>query len=152
MGLRVRIQRREQPGQQPVAEDRALTSATVPFVMLSSPLGATSISPANPMAVADVFAAVRCLSDAAASIPLIPYRKTADGRTRGEGRLADLLRQPAPATTQANLVGPIVAHLNLYGNAYLGLFRDAEGKVEQLALLHPDRVTPELRSGVRSTP
>ncbi len=100
------------------------------------------------MAVADVFAAVRCLSDAAASIPLIPYRKTATGRTRADGRLADLLRQPAPATTQANLIGQTVAHLGLYGNAYLGLFRDAEGKVEQLALLHPDRVTPELRAGV----
>ena len=112
-----------------------------------SPMSATTISPNNAMTVADVFAAVRCLSDAAASIPLIPYRRTANGRTRAEGRLADLLRQPAPATTQANLVGQTVAHLNLYGNAYLGLFRDSGDTVEQLALLHPDRVTPELRAG-----
>jgi hypothetical protein len=27
--------------------------------------------------------------------------------------------------------------------AYLGKFRDAEGRVEQLALLHPDRVAVE---------
>lgn len=128
-------------------EDRALTAANVPPVMLQSTPGGGTVTPSSALAVADVFAAVRCLSDAAASIPLIPYRRTAEGRTRVEGRLAELLRQPAPATTQANLIGQTVAHLNLYGNAYIGLFRDADGKVEQLALLHPDRVTPELRAG-----
>ncbi len=40
-----------------------------------------------------------------------------------------------------------MAHLQLYGNAFIGKFRDAEGRVEQLALLHPDRVTVELRDG-----
>lgn len=131
----------------PKTEDRALTPANVPPVMLSSTPGGSTVTPSNAMAVADVFAAVRCLSDAAASIPLIPYRKTATGRTRADGRLSDLLRQPAPATTQANLIGQIVAHLNLFGNCYAGKFRDADGKIEQIALLHPDRVTPELRAG-----
>jgi HK97 family phage portal protein len=128
-------------------EDRALTAANVPPVMLASTPGGQTVTPSNATAIGDVFAAVRCLSDAAASVPLIPYRRTAQGRTRVEGRLAALLRQPAPATTQANLIGQTVAHLNLYGNAYLGLFHDADGRVEQLALLHPDRVTPELRAG-----
>jgi HK97 family phage portal protein len=128
-------------------EDRALTTANVPPVMLASAPGGQTVTPSNALAVADVFAAVRCLSDAAASIPLIPYRKTADGRTRAEGRLADLLRQPAPATTQANLIGQAMAHLQLFGNCYVGKFRDADDRVEQLALLHPDRVTPELRAG-----
>ena len=40
-----------------------------------------------------------------------------------------------------------MTHLLLFGNAYLGKFRDTEGHVSQLALLHPDRVTPELRAG-----
>jgi phage portal protein BeeE len=40
-----------------------------------------------------------------------------------------------------------VAHLALYGNAYLGKFVDAEGRIEQIALLHPDRVTVELAGG-----
>jgi HK97 family phage portal protein len=109
--------------------------------------GVPVVSPANALAIADVFACVRCLSDAAASIPLIPYRKTLDGRTRHEGRLSDLLRRPAPATTTANLISTAMAHLTLHGNAYLGKFRDAEGRVEQLALLHPDRVGVELRDG-----
>lgn len=133
-----------------VAEERALTAQTVPPtmepLMLPAP-GAPLVTPANALAIADVFACVRCLSDAAASIPLIAYRRTTTGRTRNDGELAELLRRPAPATTQANLIGQAVAHLNLFGNAYLGKFRDAAGNVEQLALLHPDRVTPELRAG-----
>jgi len=127
-------------------EDRALTTANIPPVMLSSTPGAT-VTPSNALAVADVFACVRVLSDAAASVPLICYRKTAEGRTRADGRLADLLRRPAPATTQANLIGQVMTHLLLWGNCYAGKFRDGEGRVSQLALLHPDRVTPELRAG-----
>jgi HK97 family phage portal protein len=114
--------------------------------MLNDSLGGT-VTPSSALAVADVFACVRCLCDAAASVPLIAYRKTNQGRTRADGRLAELLRQPAPATTQANLIGQAMAHLQLYGNSYFGKFRDPNGRVEQLALLHPDRVTPELRAG-----
>lgn len=132
-------------------EDRALSAAAhVPpsAVMLPSTVGGQPVTPSNALAVADVFACVRCLSDAAASIPLVPYRRTSTGRTRADGRIGDLLRRPAPATTQANLVGQTVAHLNLHGNAYIGKFRGPSGQVAQLALLHPDRVTPELRAGV----
>jgi len=131
-------------------EDRALSTtanaASSPSVMLDLAAPGT-VTPANALAIADVYAAVRCLSDAAASVPLIPYRKTSDGRTRADGRLSDLLRQPAPAQTQANLIGTAMAHLQLHGNCYFGKFRDADGRVAQLALLHPDRVAPELRAG-----
>jgi HK97 family phage portal protein len=90
---------------------------------------------------------VRVLVDAAASVPLISYRRTQEGRVRADGRLADLLTQPAPATTQSALIGQAVAHLNLYGGCYLGKFRDAGGRVDALALLHPDRVRPEIVAG-----
>ncbi len=124
-----------------------VTGGNLPRMFPTTPSGSPLVSPTNALAVADVFACVRCLADAAGSIPLVPYRKTADGRTRAEGRLADLLRRPSPATTTANLIGTAMAHLQLYGNAFLGKFRDADGRVEQLALLHPDRVTVELRDG-----
>ena len=137
------VEDREAPPVEPVAPVRTFAPAMFPTTTAGVPL----VSPANALAVADVYAAVRCLSDAAASIPLIPYRKTADGRTRADGRLSDLLRRPAPATTTANLIGTAMAHLQLYGNAYFGKFRDADGRVEQLALLHPDRVAVELRDG-----
>jgi HK97 family phage portal protein len=41
----------------------------------------------------------------------------------------------------------MVAHLSLFGNAYIGKFRNGDGLIDQLALLHPDRVTPELKGG-----
>ncbi len=116
-----------------------------PALFPTTPSGTPLVSPANALGVADVFACVRCLSDAAASVPLVPYRKTTGGRVRVEGRLSELLRRPAPATTTANLIGQAMAHLQLFGNAFIGKFRDAEGHVVQLALLHPDRVTVELR-------
>jgi len=148
--MSVRVEKRAWWGGRRRTEDRALSAAaqttSSPTLMLDLASPGT-VTPANAMAIADVYAAVRCLSDAAASVPLIPYRKTSDGRTRADGRLSDLLRQPAPAQTQANLIGTAMAHLQLHGNAYLGKFRDADGRVAQLALLHPDRVAPELRAG-----
>ncbi len=135
------------PRRRHVVEDRALTAATVPAMMLpSTPAGAT-VTPNTALQVADVWACVRVLSDAAASIPLIPYRRTAGGRQRAGGALADLLRAPAPATTQSALIGQTMTHLLLYGNTYLGKFKDSDGRVAQLALLHPERVTVELRAG-----
>jgi HK97 family phage portal protein len=127
-------------------EDRTLSASNVPPVMLeSTPGGPVTVNRA--LGVADVWACVRVLSDAAASVPLIPYRRTQDGRVRSDGALADLLRNPGPATTQSALMGQAMAHLQLYGNAYVGKWRDADSKVVQLALLSPDRVRPELRRG-----
>jgi HK97 family phage portal protein len=106
------------------------------------------VTPDNALCVADIYACVRCLSDAAGSLPLVPYRRTDTDRQRlYSGRLHELLTRPAPATTQANLIGQLVAHLNLHGNAFLGKFRDGDGRLEQLAPLHPDRVQVELING-----
>jgi len=128
------------------AEQRTLTRENVPSVMLSSP-PAGSVTPANALAGADVYACVRALADAAASLPLHVYRRQGEGRERLDNATAELLRSPAPATTTANLIGQLVAHLNLHGNAYVGKFRDGAGRVAQLSLLAPDRVVPEIKGG-----
>lgn len=128
------------------AEDRALTRQNVPATMLSAPPGG-SVTPTTALADANVWACVRCLADAAASLPLHVYRRTEGGRERVENPTAELLRRPAPATTTANLIGQLVAHLCLWGNAYAGLFRDSTGRVDQLALLAPERVRPEIKGG-----
>jgi hypothetical protein len=94
-----------------------------------------------------VWAAVRVLSDAASSLPLHVYRKTADGRERvTSGKLVDLLDRPGPATSQADLVSSLMAHLAIWGNAYLAKYRQA-GEVTQLDLLAPERIRPELEGG-----
>jgi HK97 family phage portal protein len=110
---------------------------------------AYSSTPERALAIGDVWACVRVLSDAAASVPLIPYRRTATGRVPlSTGKLASLLDRPAPATTQANLVAQMVSHLALWGNCYLGKFRGEDGRVEQLGLLFPDYVSVEMQAGL----
>lgn len=130
-------------------ENRALTKSSVPAVMLQSGAGGEAISARSAMTIADAYACVRVLADSAASLPLIVYRTRSDGgRERVEDGTGLLLRRPAPATTQHSLIGQLMAHLNLYGNAYVGKFRNAEGHVEQLALMQPDRVRPEAKNGL----
>jgi HK97 family phage portal protein len=117
--------------------------------MLPSVPGDTVVSPSNAMAIADCFACVRALADAAASLPLLVYkRQSGGGRDRVDNTTADLLRQPAPAVTQANFVGQIVAHLNLHGNAFCGKYKGADGTITQLGLLPPNAMTIELKGGV----
>ncbi|MGZ6670799.1 MAG: phage portal protein [Solirubrobacteraceae bacterium] len=108
---------------------------------------ATTVTPAQALAIGDVWAAVRVLADAASSLPLHVYRKNGDGRERvTSGRLVDLLDRPAPATTQADLISSLMCHLAIWGNGYVAKFRQ-QGEVVQLGLLHPERVRPELQGG-----
>jgi HK97 family phage portal protein len=127
-------------------EDRALTRDTIPAVFLPDP-SATSMGPNAALRIADVFAAVRVLAESAASLPLIAYRKTPEGRVRAGGRVQQLIDHPAPATSTAGLVGQLMVHLSLWGNAFLAKYRDQEGRVAALGLLEPDSVTVELEDG-----
>lgn len=129
-------------------EDRALTRETVPAVMLPAPGEGAPVTPQAAMRIADVFACVRALSDTAASLPLVAYRRTADGgRERFYGRLDALLSTPSPGATTANLIGTLVAHSNLHGNAYLGKYRDERGTVVQVAPISPATVTVTVEGG-----
>jgi HK97 family phage portal protein len=104
--------------------------------------------PSDGLQVADIFACVRVLAGAAASLPLIAYRRQGAGRVRLEsGRLSDLLQRPSPATTQANLVGQAMSHLLLHGNCFVGKFRGEDGRLEQVSCLDPPQVTVELVAG-----
>src|SRR5215203_2727557 len=86
---------------------------------------ASTVTPTAALAIADVWAAVRVLADAASSLPLHVYRKSGDGRERvATGRLADLLDRPGPATSQADLISSLMAHLAIYGAAYIGKYRE----------------------------
>lgn len=133
----------------PRAEDRALTAQTVPPAMLQSVPGGEDVTPRTALRIADAWACIRALSDAAASLPLVVYRRTGGGRVRIDGDTATMLRHPAPATTQAGFIGQLVCHLQLYGNAYIGKARPGgDGEVRELVLLPPERVRPELKAGL----
>jgi HK97 family phage portal protein len=115
-----------------------------PALLSSTPNG--PVTPDGALQIADAFACIRALADAAASLPLHVYRRTDGGRVRASGRTADLIGRPAPAMTTAALIGQIVAHLNLHGNAYIGKVRDGD-RIAQLVALLPDRILPRIEGG-----
>jgi HK97 family phage portal protein len=129
------------------AEDRALPTADVqpafPSLTTTAPLNVTT---ANALRVSDAYAAVRVLADSISSLPLHAYRRIDQGRVpAGENaRIVQLLRQPSPGSTSVDLISQIVVHLNVFGDAFVGLYR-ADGEIVQLGLLPPDSVQVELR-------
>jgi HK97 family phage portal protein len=128
------------------AEDRALTvKDTIPPAFPE--LGPTAMTTNTAMRIADVFACVRVLAESAASLPLIAYRRTDQGRVRAGGNAQELIDHPAPAVTTASLIGQLMANLCLWGNAYVAKYRDRDGRVVQLGLLAPDSVTVEIERG-----
>ena len=129
-------------------ESRALTRAGLPAVMFPVTDAGVIVSERGALNIADAYAAVRCLADSAASLPLHVYRRTTSGRVRDLGPTAELLDRPAPAVTTANLVGQLVAHLALFGESFLAIYRDAAGRPVQLGLLAPNLVSVELAGGV----
>jgi HK97 family phage portal protein len=127
-------------------ENRSLPPAVNELPIIGA-YTATPISPSAALGIADVWAAVRVLADAASSLSLHAYRKVDGGRERVDtGFLADLLDRPAPGTTQADLISTLMTHLAIYGNAYLAKYRSA-GAIVQVGLIHPDRIRPELQGG-----
>lgn len=128
-------------------ESRSLPPAENQLPLLTA-YTASPITPIAALGIADVWAAVRVLADAASSLPIHVYRKTANGRERVDsGKLTDLLDRPGPATSQTDLVSSLMSHLAIYGNAYLAKYRQA-GEIVQIGLLAPDRVRPELEHGL----
>jgi HK97 family phage portal protein len=117
-----------------------------PWVYYPAP--ASTVDAVAALATPNVWACVRVLTDAASSCPLIAYRRGDSGRQRVSGRTADLLERPSDTATQANLIGTIVEHLNLWGNAYVGKYRDPAGAVSALVAIPPTFVQVELRNGV----
>lgn len=137
---------REDRSTQPAGEARSLPPAENQLPLMAAYTSST-VTPTAALAIADVWAAVRVLADAASSLPLHVYRKTDVGRARvTSGKLVDLLNRPGPATTQADLISSLMAHLAIYGNGYLAKYRQT-GEVVQLGLLHPERIRPELEGG-----
>lgn len=92
-----------------------------------------------------VYACVRVLTEALASLPLITYERFDNGdreRARGFSLFNILHDAPNPLMTSFELRELLVGHLCLRGNAYCYIERDA-GEVVALWPLHPDNVTVE---------
>jgi HK97 family phage portal protein len=93
-----------------------------------------------------VFACVRVLSEAIASLPLITYERFSNGdreRAKDFSLYRILHDEPNPLMTSFELRELLVGHLCLRGNAYCFIERQ-EGEVVALWPLHPDKVTVEV--------
>jgi len=93
-----------------------------------------------------VYACIRVLTEAIASLPLITYERLENGdreRARGFSLFPLLHDVPNPLMTSFELRELLVGHLCLRGNAYCFIERN-DGEVMALWPLHPDKVTVEL--------
>lgn len=129
-------------------ESRALTKETVPASFYPGDGVGATVGQNTAMLLADVFAAVRVLSHTCASVPLLSYRRTGEGRVRWEGPPAPVLKRPAPAVTGSSLIATAVAHMATTGDAFLGVFRDQDGVPAQLGPLDPQQITVEIIGGL----
>ena len=96
--------------------------------------------------VSAVYAAVRIISETVAQVPLIIYRRMANGgKERAENHpLFDLLHnQPNPWQTSFEWREMMTGHIALRGNAYNEIIPGPRGAVDQLIPLNPDRIKIE---------
>lgn len=107
-----------------------------------------SVTPETALSNAAVYACVRIISGAVATLP-IHIKRRVDDRTRAD--IADhhlwrlLRRRPNRWMKPAQFRRMMQAHLLLRGNAYSVKVRSSRGEVVELWPLHPDRVTPVQR-------
>jgi HK97 family phage portal protein len=128
-------------------EDRSLAPPSVdPHLPLLTGAPVQDVSTSNALRISDAFACIRALADSVASLPLHAYRRTSAGRVPagGDSRIVRLLSRPAPGSTIADLMSLVMVHLNVYGEAFVGKYRGADGEIVQLGLIDPTTVDVEL--------
>ena len=88
-----------------------------------------------------VWRAVNLIAGTVASLPLHAYRTADGGRViQTSGRAASLLENPHPDMTRFELWETVLAHMLLWGNAYLWIGRNQLGQIVELWPIHPSRV------------
>lgn len=120
------------------------------FHAASSPAG-ESVTVDRALTMDAVLACVRVLADSVAALPLRVYLRTPGGALSEQWSrpVSRLLRdEPNPEMSAADVWGMVTAHLNLYGNAYLGKTL-AGGVVSALWPIHPERVRVGRERGVK---
>ncbi|HGN4479391.1 TPA: phage portal protein [Streptococcus pyogenes] len=90
-----------------------------------------------------VYACVRILAEAIASLPIHVYKHTYEGKEQDVNhQLYYLLHdEPNPDMTSFVFRETLMSHLLIWGNAYAQIIRDGRGQVLALYPLLPDRVS-----------
>lgn len=105
------------------------------------------VTPTSALTLAAYFAAIRCISEDVAKVPLILYERL---EPRGKERRRDhavyplLKEQPNLNMTAMTLRETMTQHALGWGNGYAEIVRDRDLTIQSLELLTPDRVTPRI--------
>lgn len=112
------------------------------FFFGTTPSGKT-VNERTAMQTTAVYACVRVLAEAIASLPLHTYQYTDKGKEKAlDHNLYYLLHsEPNPEMTSFVFRETLMGHLLLWGNAYAQIIRDGRGKVVALYPLLPDKMT-----------
>jgi HK97 family phage portal protein len=97
-----------------------------------------------------VLGAVRLIAELTASLPLLVYERTADGRRRAQAHPVYRLlhEEPNPQQTPFTFKETMALHLLLHGNCYLLVQWAEDGSPAALWPLYPSRVQVEMNNGV----
>ena len=100
------------------------------------------ISEESSLTYSAVYAAVRCIAESLAMLPLQLFQKTENGREAlTDHRLYyPISNQPNNFQTSYQFRETLTTHQCLWGNAYAYILRDRADRVSQLIPLHPSRV------------
>ena len=102
----------------------------------------TNVNEITAMQTAAVYACVRVIAEAVASLPLHVYRYEDTGTILSPGHhLYNLLHNaPNPEMTSFTLRETLMSHLLIWGNAYAQILRDNAGRVTALYPLLPNKM------------
>ncbi len=114
----------------------------VDFLGGGTTLAGSRVTSDSALAVTAVWNAVRIITSAEASLPLILYRRKGKGKERALDHSLYRLLHDAPneRQTRFEFIEMLTGHLELRGNAYAVIAHDRRGVVTALTPLHPDRV------------
>lgn len=124
------------------ADDRAFTG--FPWVYLGDDL---PVTPETAIQFSAVYACVKIISETLSSVPLVMYRRKADGGKDRDAKhpLSKLLRnKPNRFMTGMQFRETLTRHVLLWGNGYCQILRNSAGEPLELIPIHPSRITPEL--------
>lgn len=110
--------------------------------LVRSSAAGVSVTPDTAMALPAVYACVRVLAEAVASLPLITYRRQGEGRARAtDYYLYNLLHdQPNPVMTSFEYREMMMGHVLTWGNHLSEIQWSTNGRIQALWPLRPDRV------------
>jgi HK97 family phage portal protein len=104
----------------------------------------TNVGPSSALGLPAYYACVRVLAEDAAKLPLKIYREQPDGSKmiETEHPASRILRRvPNRDQTPFTVRETLTAWAAGWGNGYAEIVRDNTGKLQELALIHPSRVT-----------